>query len=136
MPAVTAADIASRIEALWGQPLAQLRQEAEEHSGSTMIGAVLRLHSDTEFAERSIAFHCDRLRQLSDPEREIDDFTARHVLDTAQRLAMAVTARTAHLAAATAVLDGLRRRDPMPVLAQTAALAAGPAQPSDLLHTR
>ncbi|MEE4543995.1 hypothetical protein V2S66_18715 [Streptomyces sp. V4-01] len=146
MPAVTAADLASRIEALWGQPLGELRQEAEEHPGSTMLGAVVRLHTDTDFAERTIAYHRDRLRQLSDPGREIDDSTARHLLDTAQRLAIAVTARTAHLAAATAVLDGLRRRDPMPVPAQPAdlaagpaqpaALVAGPAQPADLLRTR
>ncbi|WP_433892611.1 hypothetical protein [Streptomyces sp. CA-111067] len=101
-----------------------------------MIGAVLRLHADTEFAERSIDFHRDRLRRLSDPGREIDDVTARHLLDAAQRLAMAVTARTAHLAAATAVLDGLRRRDPPPAPALPAALAAGPAQPADLLPTR
>jgi hypothetical protein len=101
-----------------------------------MIGAVLRLHTDTEFAERSIAFHRDRLRQLSDPGREIDDFTARHLLDTAQRLAMAVTARTAHLAAATAVLDGLRRRDPASAPVQPAALSAQQAPATDLLRTR
>ncbi|WUH90343.1 hypothetical protein OG900_09675 [Streptomyces sp. NBC_00433] len=135
MSAVTAADIASRIEALWGQPLAELRQEAEEHPGSTMIGAVVRLHSDTEFAERSIAFHRDRLRRLSDPEREIDDFTARHLVDTAQRLAIAVTARNTHLAAVTAVLDGLRRRDPTPPTAP-AALSAQQAPATDLLRTR
>lgn len=135
MLAVTAADIASRIEALWGQPLAELRQEAEEHAGSTMIRAVLRLHTDTEFAERSIDFQSDRLRRLTDPEREIDDSTARRLLDAAQRLARAVTARDAHLAAATAVLDGLRRRDPAPPTLP-AALTAQPAPPAGLLHTR
>jgi hypothetical protein len=137
---VTAADIASRIEALWGLPLADLRQEVEEHPGSTMIGAVLRLHTDTDFAERSIDFHRDRLRQLSDPEREIGNSAARHLLDAAQRLALAVAARDAHLAAATAVLDGLRRRDPptapAPPAAAAAAVATGPAQPTDLLRAR
>lgn len=101
-----------------------------------MIGAVLRLHTDTEFAEHSIAFHRDRLRQLSDPGREIDGLTALHLLDTAQRLALAVTARAAHLAAATAVLDGLRRRESPPPVAAPAVLSAGPAQPADLLRTR
>jgi hypothetical protein len=134
--AATAADIASRIEALWGQPLAELRQEAEEHPGSTMIGAVLRLHTDTEFAERSIDFHRDRLRQLTAPEREIDDSCVRHLLDTTQRLALAVTARNAHLAAAAAVLDGLRRRDPTPAPVLPAALSADLAQPAGLLHSR
>lgn len=133
---IIAADIASRVEALWGQPLAELRQEVEEHPGSTLIGAVLRLHADTEFAERSIDFQRGRLRQLSDPEREMDDSTARHLLDTAQRLALAVTARDAHLAAATAVLDGLRRRDPPTAPALPAALSAGPAQPTDLIRAR
>jgi hypothetical protein len=101
-----------------------------------MIGAILRLHTDAEFAERSIAVHRDRLRRLADPDRDIDDATARQALDTAQRLALAVTARTAHLAAATAVLDGLRRRDPPPTPALPAALAAGPARPADLQRTR
>ena len=136
MPAVTAADLASRIEALWGQPLAELRQEAEEHPGSTMIGALVRLHADTAFAERSIAFHRDRLRQLSEPEKEINDFTVRHLLDTAQRLALAVTARNSHLAAATGVLDGLRRRDPTAPPALLAALPADLAQTAGLLHRR
>lgn len=136
MLVATAADIASRIEALWGQPLAELRQEAEEHPGSTMIAAVLRLHLDTEFAERSIGFQRDRLRQLTAPEREFDDFTARHLLDTAQRMVLAVTARTAHLAAATAVLDGLRRRDPPPQPALPAALTTEPAVPAELLRAR
>jgi hypothetical protein len=101
-----------------------------------MIAAVLRLHLDTEFAERSIDFHRDRLRQLSAPEREIDDFAARHLLDTAQRLALAVTARDAHLAAATAVLDGLRRRDTPPAPAFPTALTAEPAPPADMLRAR
>jgi hypothetical protein len=136
--AATAADIGARIEALWGQPLDELHQEAEEHPGTTMIGAVLRLHTDTETAERSIDFYRDRLRRLSDPQQEIDEPTARHMLDTAQRLALAVTARNAHFAAATAVLDGLRRRDPTPAPppALPAVLSADLAQPADLLRTR
>lgn len=101
-----------------------------------MIGAVLRLHLDTEFAEHSIDFQCDRLRHLTAPEREIDEYTARHLLDTAQRLVLAVTARDAHLAAATAVLDGLRRQDPPPPPALPAALSADLAQPADLIRTR
>jgi hypothetical protein len=101
-----------------------------------MIGAVLRLHTDTEAAERSIDVHRDRLRHLSDPERDIDDATARQALDTAQRQALAVNARTAPHAAATAVLAGLRRRDPPPAPAPPAAQTAAPARPADLLRTR
>lgn len=101
-----------------------------------MIGAVLRLHTDTEFAERSIDLQRDRLRQLTAPGRGIDDSTARHLLDTTQRLALAVTARDAHLAAATAVLDGLRRRDPTPAPALPAVLSADLAQPADRIRAR
>lgn len=95
----------------------------------------MRLHTDTEIAERSIDVYRDRLRQLTAPEREIDDFTARHLMDITQLLALAVTARNAHLAAATAVLDGLRRREPTPPTA-SAARTAPPAPTADLLHTR
>ncbi|SEO73882.1 hypothetical protein [Actinacidiphila rubida] len=101
-----------------------------------MIGAVLRLHSDIEFAERSIDSLRGRLRSLTISPQAIDEPNARDLLDSAQRLALAVTARNAHLAAATAVLDGLRRREPPPAPALPAALAAGPAQPADLLRTR
>ncbi len=96
----------------------------------TMLAALLKLRSDTDLAERHITALRDRIHQLTQPGQAIGEltFTARHLLDAAQRLSVAVTARNAHLAAATAVLDGLRRRETPPAEAPPAALPTQPAQ--------
>lgn len=135
---VTAADIGLRIEALWGLPLAELQQQAEAHPGATMLAALLKLRSDTDLAERHIAALRDRIHQLTQPDQATGDlsFTARHVLDAAQRLSIAVTARDAHLAAATAVLNGLRRRETPPAPALSAALPTTPALPANAVPAR
>ncbi|MFE4664562.1 hypothetical protein ACFRI7_11650 [Streptomyces sp. NPDC056716] len=108
MPDQTASAIGTRIEDLYGRPLAELRA----HAAATppgMLSALLDGLSDLQFTERRIGFERDRLRQLADPERTIGRVDAGHVLDCARRLAEAVAGRDALAQTLTAVLGGLQR---------------------------
>jgi hypothetical protein len=101
--------IAQRIEALFGQPLAELEALADNAPDATLLAALIGSHSDLVLAERNIAFQLERLRELTSPEREIGRFTAGHILDCARRIAESVATRDAHAKSTGAVLGGLRR---------------------------
>jgi hypothetical protein len=101
--------IAQRIEALYGQPLAELEALADNTPDATMLAALTGSHSDLALAERNIAFQMDRLREFTAPEREIGRFDAGHILDCARRLAESVATRDAYAKSVGAVLGGLRR---------------------------
>ncbi|MFJ9058496.1 hypothetical protein [Streptomyces sp. NPDC102409] len=100
--------IAQRIEALYGQPLADLEALADVPE-STLLAALTGNHSALAFAERNIAFQLERLRQLTVPNREIGQFDAGHILDCARRIAESVATRDAYAKSTGAVLAGLRR---------------------------
>ncbi|MEW1757477.1 hypothetical protein AB0393_13310 [Streptomyces cyaneofuscatus] len=100
--------IAQRIEALYGQPLAELEALADVPE-STLLAALTANHSALAFAERNIAFQLDRLRELTAPSREIGRFDAGHILDCARRIAESVATRDAYAKSTGAVLGGLRR---------------------------
>ncbi|MFC8198949.1 hypothetical protein ACFUTV_26670 [Streptomyces sp. NPDC057298] len=101
--------IAQRIEALFGQPLAELEALADTAPDATLLAALTGSHSDLALAERNIAFQLERLRELTTPEREIGHFTAGHILDCARRIAVSVATRDAYATSVGAVLGGLRR---------------------------
>ncbi|MGW2721104.1 hypothetical protein [Streptomyces sp. NPDC001492] len=101
--------VAQRIEALFGQPLAELEALAGATPETTLLGALTGTHSDLVLAERNIAFQVQRLRELTAPEREIGRFDAGHILDCARRIAESVAARDAYAKSTSAVLGGLRR---------------------------
>ncbi|MFD3907522.1 hypothetical protein HXS80_06005 [Streptomyces sp. CB04723] len=100
--------IAQRIEALYGQPLAELEALADVPE-STLLAALTGNHSAVVFAERNIAFQLERLRELTASNREIGPFDAGHILDCARRLAESVATRDAYAKSTGAVLNGLRR---------------------------
>ncbi|MEU7405091.1 hypothetical protein [Streptomyces sp. NPDC044948] len=100
--------IAQRIEALYGQPLAELEALADVPE-STLLAALTGNHSALAFAERNIAFQLERLRELITPNREIGRFDAGHILDCARRIAESVATRDAYAKSTSAVLGGLRR---------------------------
>ncbi|MFF1535239.1 hypothetical protein [[Kitasatospora] papulosa] len=100
--------IAQRIEALYGQPLAELQALADAPE-STLLAALTGNHSALAFAERNIAFQLERLRELTSPDREIGQFDAGHILDCARRIAESVATRDAYAKSTGAVLGGLRR---------------------------
>ncbi|ROQ70195.1 hypothetical protein EDD93_4706 [Streptomyces sp. 840.1] len=100
--------VAQRIEALYGQPLAELEALADVPE-STLLAALTGNHSALAFAERNIAFQLERLRELTSPEREIGRFDAGHILDCARRIAESVATRDAYAKSTGAVLGGLRR---------------------------
>ncbi|MEU9369587.1 hypothetical protein AB0D71_33915 [Streptomyces avermitilis] len=101
--------IAQRIEALFGEPLAELEALAANAPDATLLAALTGSHSDLALAERNIAFQLERLRELTAPEREIGRFTAGHILDCARRIAESVATRDAYAKSTGAVLRGLRR---------------------------
>ncbi|MFJ9085791.1 hypothetical protein ACIRL3_25550 [Streptomyces sp. NPDC102384] len=102
--------VAQRIEALYGQPLADLKALADATPDTTLLAALTGNHSDLALAERNIAFQLQRLRELSAPDREIGPFDAGHILDCARRIAESVATRDAYAKSTNAVLGGLRRR--------------------------
>ena len=101
--------IAQRIEALYGQPLAALEALADTTPDATLLAALTGSHSDLVLAERNIAFHLERLRELTTPEREIGRHAAGHILDCARRIAESVATRDACAKTTGAVLAGVRR---------------------------
>ncbi|MGW6742812.1 hypothetical protein ACWGDX_19170 [Streptomyces sp. NPDC055025] len=109
MPQITAQTIAERIEALYGQPLAELKAHVTASAEGSMLAALLGSHADLQWAEHHIDFHLQRLRQLTDPKRMIGPFEASHLLDCARRVAESVAVRDAHTKSMTAVLQSLHR---------------------------
>jgi hypothetical protein len=101
--------VAQRIEALYGQPLAELEALADATPETTLLAALTGTHGDLVLAERNIAFQLQRLRELTAPGREIGPFDAGHILDCARRIAESVTTRDAYAKSTSAVLGGLRR---------------------------
>ncbi|MER6125757.1 hypothetical protein ABT173_24640 [Streptomyces sp. NPDC001795] len=126
----TSAEIAGRIEDLFGAPLAALASHAQDQPPG-MLSALLGLHDTLAFTERSIAFHRERLAQLVHPERHISAHEVPHVLDCARRLAEAVAVRDTQAVTASAVLHSLVRVEPPePSRASTAAVVTAPAAPA------
>ncbi|WP_420036060.1 hypothetical protein ACN2WE_31000 [Streptomyces sp. cg28] len=101
--------VAQRIEALYGQPLAELETLADTTPETTLLAALTGAHTDLVLAERTIAFQLHRLRELVTPEGEIGRFAAGHILDCARRIAESVATRDAYATSTSAVLGGLRR---------------------------
>ncbi|MET9185101.1 hypothetical protein ABZX63_07555 [Streptomyces tendae] len=101
--------VAQRIEALYGQPLAELEALADATPDTTLLAALTGTHSDLALAERNIAFQLQRLRELTASDREIGRFAAGHILDCARRIAESVASRDAYAKSTSAVLGGLRR---------------------------
>ncbi|MFI9829710.1 hypothetical protein ACIHIX_18700 [Streptomyces sp. NPDC051913] len=101
--------VAQRIEALYGQPLAELEAIADATPETTLLAALTGTHGDLALAERNIAFQLQRLRELTGPDREIGRFAAGHILDCARRIAESVATRDAYAKSTSAVLGGLRR---------------------------
>ncbi|WP_437053440.1 hypothetical protein [Streptomyces sp. enrichment culture] len=132
MPHPTSTEIAGRIEELYGATLADLEAHAQDQPPG-MLAALLGSHHDLAFAERSIAFHRERLAQLVEPEREIGTHEVSHVLDCARRLAEAVAVRDAQAKTASAVLHSLVRVRPpepstaLPAMPPAPAMAVSPA---------
>ncbi|MFF1420080.1 hypothetical protein [Streptomyces sp. NPDC058280] len=124
MPDATSTEIAGRIEDLYAALLADLASHARDQPPG-MLSALLGMHDALALAERSIAFHRDRLAQLVHPEREVS-----HVLDCARRLAEAVAVRDVQAKAASAVLQSLGRVPvPQPSPDPAPAVPAVPAPP-------
>ncbi|MFF3460335.1 hypothetical protein ACFYXH_39835 [Streptomyces sp. NPDC002730] len=101
--------VAERIEALYGQPLAELEAIADATPDASLLAALTGTHGDLALAERNIAFQLQRLRELTAPEREIGKSAAGHILDCARRIAESVATRDAYAKSTSAVLGGLRR---------------------------
>ncbi|GAB3121068.1 hypothetical protein GCM10027160_37930 [Streptomyces calidiresistens] len=123
----TAAEMAARIEDLYGAPLPHLEAHARDREPG-MLAALLASHHTIALAERNITVHRERLRQLTHPERRIDAPEVSHLLDCARRLAEAVAVRDTQAATADAVLRSLGRAPaPQP---PTTSPATAPAVPS------
>lgn len=101
--------VAQRIEALYGQPLAELEALADATPETTLLAALTGTHGDLALAERNIAFQLQRLRELTAREREIGRLDAGHILDCARRIAESVATRDAYAKSTSALLGGLRR---------------------------
>ncbi|MCC3775875.1 hypothetical protein [Streptomyces sp. UNOB3_S3] len=124
MPPTTSQTVTERIEALYGQPLDTLIAHAEATVGDSMLAALLGSLANLAFAERNIEFQLDRLRQFTEPGREIGRSDAGHILDCARRITESVAVRDAHAKSVSAVLASLRR---LPAR-DTKAPAASPPQ--------
>ncbi|MFD4994666.1 hypothetical protein [Streptomyces buecherae] len=108
MPHLTSNEIAARIEDLYGAPLAELEAHAQDQPPG-MLSALLGMHQDLAFAERSIDVHRSHLTQLINGERQIGHHEVSHLLDGARRLAEAVAVRDIQAKSAAAVLHSLVR---------------------------
>ncbi|GAU70720.1 hypothetical protein SSP35_22_00230 [Streptomyces sp. NBRC 110611] len=130
----SSAEIAARIEDLYGAPLADLEAHAQDKPPG-MLAALLGMHHSLAVAERSIAVQRDRLAQLVHPDRQIGTHQVSHVLDCARRLAEAVAVRDVQTKTVCAVLKSLGRvsspqSSPAPVPAvPSPAVAAASAAP-------
>ncbi|MFG3043168.1 hypothetical protein ACGFYZ_40350 [Streptomyces sp. NPDC048330] len=129
MPDLTSTEIAGRIEDLYGAPLGDLASHAQDQPPG-MLSALLGMHDDLALAERSIAFHRDRLAQLVHPERQIGGHEVSHLLDCSRRLAEAVAVRDVQAKSASAVLQSLGHVPaPQPPSGSGPAVPAVPAPP-------
>ncbi|WP_329025810.1 hypothetical protein [Streptomyces sp. NBC_00690] len=126
-PHPTARTLAERIATLYGQPLAALEAHADSAPHDSMLTALLGSLADLQLAERSIAFHRDRMLQLAHPERSIEAFDAGHLLDNARRIGEAVAVRDAHAKTLSAVLQSLHRIPTPPAPEPAPAPLAAPA---------
>ncbi|MFD1829866.1 hypothetical protein ACFSJS_09330 [Streptomyces desertarenae] len=104
----TAAEIAARIEDLYGAELSDLEAYAREQAPG-MLAALLGSHRTLALAEQSITAQRERLQHLTRPERQIGAYEVSHVLDCARRLAEAVAVRDTQATTAGAVLRSLGR---------------------------
>ncbi len=104
----TAAEIAARIEELYGAPLPSLEAHAQDQARG-MLAALLGSHHTLALAERSVIVQRERLQHMTDPERQIGAREVSHILDCARRLAEAVAVRDTQAATADAVLRSLGR---------------------------
>ncbi|AJC55038.1 hypothetical protein [Streptomyces sp. 769] len=132
----TSQTIAERIEDLYGQPLAALEAHADANPHGTMLAALTSAHADLQLAERNIDFQLLRLRELTNPAREIGTSEAGHLLDCARRIAESVATRDAYAKTVNAVLGSLHRvpapASPPPATPAVPASAPAPAA----THTR
>ncbi|MBW1597269.1 hypothetical protein [Streptomyces sp. JJ38] len=127
---LTSTEVAGRIEDLYAAPLADLETHAQGQPPG-MLSALLGMHDDLALAERSIAFHRDRLAQLVHTERHIGGHEVSHVLDCARRLAEAVAVRDVQAKAVSAVLQSLGRAPaPQPSPDPVPGVPAAPALPA------
>ncbi|MFG2564675.1 hypothetical protein ACGFR6_04455 [Streptomyces sp. NPDC048567] len=128
MSLLTSTEVAGRIEALYGAPLADLAAHAQERPPG-MLAALLGMHDVLAQAERGIAFHRDHLaRLLHDPERRIWQGDVSHLLDGSRRLAEVVAVRDVQATSVAAVLQSLA---PAPAPSPTApAVPAAPPLPA------
>ncbi|MEV2258525.1 hypothetical protein AB0J13_07665 [Streptomyces anulatus] len=104
----TSTEVASRLEELYGAERSALELHAQDQPPG-MLSALLTMHDDLAFAERSIAFHRERLAQLVHPERQLGAHEVTHVLDCARRLTEAVAIRDTQAKTVNAVLQSLGR---------------------------
>ncbi|MFB7481917.1 hypothetical protein ACFUEM_25215 [Streptomyces anulatus] len=128
----TSTEVAARIEELYGAERSTLELHAQDQPPG-MLSALLTMHDDLAFAERSIAFHRERLAQLVHPERLLGAHEVTHVLDCARRLAEAVAVRDTQAKTLTAVLQSLGRvtaPEPGPETAPCASAALAPGPPA------
>lgn len=136
LPDVTSTEIAGRIEDLYATPLADLESHAQDQPPG-MLSALLDMHDDLAFAERSIAFHRDRLAQLVHPERQMGGHEVSHVLDCARRLAEAVAIRDVQAKAVSAVVQSLGRLPvPQPSPGPVPAVPAPPVPAASAARSR
>jgi hypothetical protein len=108
LPHLTSPEIAGRIEDLYGARLADLEARAQDQPPG-MLSALLGMHDDLAFAERSIDLHRDYLARLLHHERQIGRHEVSHLLDGARRLAEAVAIRDVQAKSVSAVLQSLDR---------------------------
>ncbi|MFG2978837.1 hypothetical protein ACGFYY_38350 [Streptomyces sp. NPDC048331] len=127
MTHTTSRQIADHIESLYGQPRADLEAHADSTTHPNMLSALLAGHRTVEFAETDLAFQLQRLRQLTDPEREIGRFDSGHIYDCARRIGEAVAVRDAQARHVSAVLQSLHRT---PTPQTTPAAPATPPAPA------
>ncbi|MFF4822717.1 hypothetical protein ACWDAO_01855 [Streptomyces sp. NPDC001212] len=123
----TAAEIAARIEDLYGAELPSLEAHAQDQAPG-MLAALLGSHHTLAFAEQSITVHRERLQHLTHPERQIGAHEVSHILDCARRLAEAVAVRDTQASTTDAVLRSLGRT-PAPEPPTTSAAAPVPPPP-------
>ncbi|MFJ2175929.1 hypothetical protein ACIOHE_23930 [Streptomyces sp. NPDC087851] len=117
----SSAEVAARIEELYGAPLNELEAHVQGRPPG-MLTALLAGHHTLAFAEQSITVHRERLQQLVHPERQSHAFEVAHILDCARRLAEAVAVRDTQSATVHAVLQSLDHT-PTPEPTATPALA-------------
>ncbi|MER5793250.1 hypothetical protein [Streptomyces sp. NPDC001980] len=127
MPHLTSAEIAGRIEDLYGAPLADLAAHAQDQPPG-MLSALIGMHDDLALAERSIDVHRDHLARLIHPERQIGPHEVSHLLDGTRRLAEAVAVRDVQAKSVAAVLQSLARV-PAPTPTPPAPSPPAPAPP-------